>query len=152
MMEEVKELGRHEKGIKRVKTRLIDMKAPATVEKALRKINIIFDRVGRAISFRPGTKMVVCQKVIKIISKKSYVVGLLPCENDEESIKLLYHRERKREHFSGMDSGELNAKVKKDYLKLKPILKEVSNIIIYTRKRNPESIVDEIFQQVQQQL
>jgi len=152
MHEEMKEHGGLDKAIKSGKTELIMKKGPAIVEKALRNNNIIFDLAGGAISSRTGTEMGVCQKVIKTISKQSYVVGLLPFKNDKESIKLLCQRERKREHFSGMDSGELNEKVKKDYLKLKPILKEVSNLVVYVKKKNPESIVDEIFQQVQQQL
>jgi|TARA_B100000315_G_scaffold255751_1_gene299950 shikimate kinase len=149
---EMKEYGGLDKAIKSGKTESIMKKGPAIVEKALVKNKIVFDLAGGAISSRTGTEMGVCQKVIKTISKESYVVGLLPYENDDESIKLLCQREKKREHFSEMDSGELNAKVEKDYLKLKPILKKVSNLVVYVEKKNPESIVDEIFQQVQQQL
>lgn len=152
MHKEMKEYGGLDKAIKNGKTELIMKKGPEVVEKALKKDKIVFDLAGGAISSRKGTEMGVCQKVIKAISKESIVVGLLPFENDEESIRLLCQRERKREHFRDMDSGELNEKIKDDYLKLKPILKKVSNFIVYVKKRNPESIIEEIFQQVQHQL
>jgi hypothetical protein len=121
-------------------------KGPEVAEKSLKQDKIVFDLAGGAISSRKGIEMGACQEIIKIVSKNSIIVGLLLFKNDEKSIKLLFQRERKRKHFKGIDSRELKAKVKKDYLKLKPILKKTSNFIIYTQKRNPESIADKIFQ------
>ena len=125
MHNEMIKYGGLDKAIKTGKTELIMKKGPKVADNALRNDKIVFDLAGGAISSRKGTKMGVCQKIIKTISKKSYVVGLLPFENDEKSIKLLFQRERKREHFSGMDLEELNENVRKDYLKLKPILKKL---------------------------
>ncbi|HIH14595.1 MAG TPA: hypothetical protein HA224_05085 [Nanoarchaeota archaeon] len=118
----MKKFGGLDKAIKIGKTELMS-KGPAIVEKALSKDKIIFDLAGGAISSKQGFEIGVCQKVIKTITDKSIIIGLLPFANDAMSINLLYLREQKRKHFSDMDSKKLSEKTREDYLKLNPILK-----------------------------
>ncbi len=151
MNKKMKEYGGLDKVIKSGKTEFLMKKGLEVIKKTLdNKDEIVFDLPGGSISSKKGTKMGICQKVIKVIKKKSFVIGLFPYDCDKKSIDLLYQRERKRDHFANMNYKKLNKKVKDDYIKLKPILKKVSDLVIKTGKKEPKIITNEIFQEIQE--
>jgi len=148
MNDELKEHGGLTEVIGKGKTEIIMRVGPRVVSDVLSQNNLIYDLAGGALSSIKGTRMGVCQKIINTINKRSIVIGLLPSKNDEESVKLLYNRERKRLHFKGMSSKELRLKVEEDYLRLKPVLKKTADIMIYAGKRKPAHIIEEIIKKM----
>lgn len=146
MHKELKKHGGLDKVIKSGKTHLIEQKAVPLIVKILQNKKIILDLAGGAISSKKHKK--VSERIIKIITEKSCVIGLLPFKNNKESIEFLFNRERKRKHFKKEDKRSLKNQVKKDYLKLKPKLMKHSNIIIYTKDKAPSQIVNEIIKKV----
>jgi shikimate kinase len=139
MDEEMKKYGGLDKSIKDGKTDLIIKKSLKIVNNALKKDDCVFDLAGGAISSRRTG-----YKIANLINKKSIVVGLLPFEDNEKSINFLFQREKNRKHFGDMKIKELKAKVKKDYLKLKLILKKSAKFVLYVGEKKSDLIVDKI--------
>src|SRR5690606_32881559 len=104
--------------------------------------NFIFDLSGGAFSSRKLRKA--SSEVRKTAIRESIVVGLLPYKEDDKSIRLLFNREKKRKHFEDMDKEELMSKTVESYNRLKIYLTKHSNYLIYTGRRAPESIVNEV--------
>ncbi len=109
---------------------------------------ILLDLPGGAINKKINNQTEFKQKNREIISSKSFVVGLLPFEDDDKSIEFLFSRERNRKHFLYMDPSELYEKVKKDYLALKYAIIETSSVLIWTRGRESHELVDEIIEKL----
>lgn len=108
--------------------------------------DFVFDLSGGSISSRRVPE--VSEKVRKIAKSRSIVVGLLPYEDHELSIKYLFARERNRAHFQHLGRKELKQKTEDDYMKFPPIFKEFCDILIYTKKRTPEDIAKEIVRSI----
>ena len=72
------------------------------------------------------------------------VIGLLPYNNDEKSIYLLFEREKNRRHFKEIDKQELINKTREDYHKLLLHMEKICKYVVYTEKRSPEMIAKEI--------
>jgi shikimate kinase len=111
----------------------------ALVEVAMaRPDDFVFDLAGGAIG-SPATR----DSVLPCL-RGAFVVGLLPCEDDDQSIELLWQREQRREHFQGADEGELRAKVERDYRRLKEPLVGRADRVIVTAAKSARDIVEEI--------
>lgn len=135
----LKDHGGLEKTIKDGKIELIMERGPRLIKNAFLGERIILDLAGGAISSKIGSK-----EIVDIITKKSFVLGLLPFEKPlKESMELLYEREIKKDHFQGVDQIGLYQKVTKDYIILEPVLKRVANSIIYVERKDPLTIVNE---------
>ena len=110
------------------------------------KKDFIFDLSGGSVSSR---KMPEASAEVRAAAKKnSFIAGLLPSENEEESVKFLFEREKERVHFREIDKAELHKKVDDDYRKFPPLFREFCNMIVYTRGKTPEKIAEEIIRKV----
>jgi adenylate kinase family enzyme len=84
------------------------------------------------------------REVRSTVKKNSLIIALLPSKNEKESIKILYNREIKRDHFKEVDKSALIERTKRRYPEQKEILLKNSNFIIYTKDKTPLKIADEI--------
>jgi shikimate kinase len=110
------------------------------------KDGFVFDLSGGAFS---SDKFSEASGEIRDAAKKnSIIVGMLPSKDTEESIAFLFEREKKREHFKGIDEKELLEKVMKSYLRLPKLFDMFCDIIIYTKGKSPEEVASEIVLQV----
>lgn len=115
----------------------VDSNGLEVIKEQMKKKEFVFDLAGGVLASK--VKSEVLEEISTTIS-----IGLIPFEDDEKSIELLFKRERKRPHFSEKTDEELFAKVKKDYLKIKPeIIKEL-DLFFFTKDKTVEQIVDEI--------
>ncbi|MGM5480798.1 MAG: shikimate kinase [Nanobdellota archaeon] len=142
--EKMKEYGGLDKAIKSSHTETIMKKGPEVVRKGLDQEDIVFDLSGGSISARRGFQLGVCQQVIEFIRTQTLIVALLPTIDADESVALLFKREVQREHFKEMNKEKLKNKVRKDFLKLKPVIDTIAERIVYVKDKTPEAIVEEI--------
>jgi len=108
--------------------------------------NYVFDLSGGSFTYRKIPK--ISEEVRKIAKKNSFVVGLLPCRNHIRAVNFLYKREKKREHFKDMNRFLLIRKTIKSYSRFPKILKKNTNLLIYTKNKNPNEIVEEIIEEI----
>ncbi len=108
--------------------------------------NFVFDLSGGSISSRTFAES--SEELRKNARAKSIVIGLLPSENIEESVKFLFEREKERKHFKESDKTELSKKVDEDLGKFPPIFKGWCNFVVYTKDKTSEQIADEIVKKI----
>ena len=107
----LEDLGGLDGAIKAGLTKEVMQRGFNVVKETLAKDKIVFDLAGGAISARKGEELGINQEVRKLIQEKATVIGLLPYEDDEKSIQLLFDREQQRKHFRDEDPKELLEKV-----------------------------------------
>ncbi len=112
-----------------------------------KKDNFVFDLSGGSITSEKFPEA--SEKVRKITVKKSIVVGLLPYKDEKKSIKHLFSREQKRKHFKGMDKKELMEKTKRSYPRFPRVFKDICDFVVYTEKRKPKEIAEEIVKKIE---
>lgn len=107
-----------------------------------KKDNFVFDlSVG---SFTSTEFKRASREVRSAAKKNSLIITLLPSKNERESIKILYDREIKRDHFKKVDNSVLLERTKKRYPEQKEILLKNSNLIIYIKGKTLSKITKEI--------
>jgi shikimate kinase len=104
--------------------------------------NFVFDLSGGSINSRKFKEA--SEEVRKTAKEHSTIIGLLPSKNFEESVHILFKREKERAHFKEMDEKELFEKTKEDYSKFPVLFDTFCNFIIYTNQKTPEEIAEEI--------
>jgi len=110
------------------------------------KDNFVFDlSVG---SFTSTEFKRASREVRSVAKKNSLIVGILPSKDDRESIKILYTREIKRDHFKNVDNSVLLERTKIRYPEQKEILLKNCNIIIYIKGKTPIKIANEIVKSI----
>ena len=138
---ELKNYGGLEKCWREQKNRLIMQTGIKTCKKLASKDNIILDLAAGSITSKWEE---INKKNIMLIKNNSIVIGLLPFPEEYKSEEILYKREIKRPHFNCIKKIKLKNKIKKDYRRIKKKLLRISDILIYTRSSNPESIANEL--------
>jgi len=141
--EAMKEKGGLDKAIKSGEIKQwIKNSAYGLIRKEYEKDDFVFDLSGGAFGSRKFAEA--SEKIREKVKNNSVIFGLLPYENENKSIKMLFEREKKRDHFKDMDKDELYAKVKKSYSKFPSLFQKDCNFIIYTQNKTPEKIANEI--------
>lgn len=112
------------------------------LKKEYKKDNFVFDLSAGSISSEDFPKA--SKELRNLAISKSLVIGLLPFEDKNSSINLLFKRERKRVHFNNLNKKELLSKTRKHYIKLIPLFNTFCDIIIYTENKDPRIISDNI--------
>jgi shikimate kinase len=108
--------------------------------------NFVFDLSAGAFTSR---SMGEASKEIRKLSKeKSIVIGLLPYKSRIKSTFILFNRERKRYHFKDSNKFKLLIRTLRKFIHVKKILLENSSFVIYTKKKNPQEISEEIFKKI----
>ncbi len=109
--------------------------------------NFIFDLSGGSIS---SIKMMRASEKVRETAKEkaNLIVGLLPSKGINESIKILFEREKERVHFKNLDKKELLEKVSEHCKKFPKIFNEFCDFIIYTENKTPEEISEEIVRKI----
>lgn len=137
---------------KAIKSGVIDKfikeEAYSLIKAQYKKDNFVIDLSGGSISSRKHPE--VSEELRKLIKSKSIVIGLLPSENPQESIDLLFSREQHRVHFKSIPKEELFKKVEDDYHKFPSLFKSFAHHIVYTLNKSPDKIADEIIQYLKQ--
>jgi len=90
------------------------------------------------------------EKVRTVAKSNSVVIGLLPCEDEEESIEFLFEREKNRAHFKDNDKIQLREDVERKYRKLKDILRDIADKILYVKNKEVNEVVEEIISEVKE--
>ena len=108
---------------------------------ALQQDDLIFDLAGGALIIEERD---LGKRTQEFIRQRSVVIGLLPGEDDAQAVKLLYARERQRDHFDYLDDDELYEKVQRNYAKVKPALLNIAHHIVFVKEKTPQAIVDEM--------
>lgn len=125
--------------MKQDSSRQINEEGIAMVKEAMaRTDDFVFDLAGGALG-SPDTR----DSILPCL-EGAFVVGLIPGENDEQSIALLIAREQQREHFQGTEEDQLRAKVEHDYRRLKGPLLARADRIVTTGGKCAQEIADEI--------
>lgn len=106
-----------------------------------KKDNFVFDLSGGSFASKKMPEQTF--EVRTKAKEKSIVIGLLPYQDKEKSIKLLYERERERQHFKEINDKDLFEKTKKSYDNFE-IFDKYCNLIVYTGDKTPQRIADEI--------
>ncbi|MBT3407866.1 hypothetical protein HOK68_02950 [Candidatus Woesearchaeota archaeon] len=140
----LKEEGGLDYCIKNNKKELIYSLGTKLIEDLLEKENAVLDVPGGSISSKTELGQKYSQIIRSILPQKSFVIGLLPYQNDNMSIEFLFEREKNREHFKDLNQNDLLEKTKIDYFKTKPHLIDVSNILIYVENKSKNEIIDQI--------
>ena len=110
--------------------------------------NFVFDLAGGAVS---STKHPEASEKVRTVAKSnSVVIGLLPCEDEEESIEFLFEREKNRAHFKDNDKIQLREDVERKYRKLKDILRDIADKILYVKNKEVNEVVEEIISEVKE--
>lgn len=102
--------------------------------------NIIFDVGGGMIAGETNES----KRMGRIMQNHSTIILLLPFEDEDDSIKLLFQRELTRKHWGDTDKGYLYHKTKKDYQKRVPYLMKIAHHIIYVKNKDDKTIFKEI--------
>ena len=110
----------------------------------MQKDNFVFDLAGGAISSRKKELKRSVKYIQSLVSKRSILIGILPCKNKKEAVEFLFEREKNRAHFKNEKPKELLKKVREDYEKLPPILERLCRHIIYVKDKSLIEIVLEI--------
>ena len=132
--EHLKERGGLDKAIKSgVVGEFIKNNTYNLIREVYKKDNFVFDLSGGAVSSRKFAGA--SEKVRKTAKENSIVVGLLPSKKIDESVKILFEREKNREHFKKEDMKKLLKKTEEDYKKFPPLFRELCNFIIYLLNR-----------------
>jgi hypothetical protein len=108
--------------------------------------NFVFDLAAGAFTSRSMNKA--SKEIRKIAKKNSKIVGLLPYKNKFKSVFLLFSRERKRIHFKNTNKFKLFLRTFKKYSHIKNTLLKNSHFIIYTKKKTPKKISEEILKKI----
>tara|TARA_B100000315_G_scaffold258302_1_gene309937 strand:+ start:292 stop:846 length:555 start_codon:yes stop_codon:yes gene_type:complete len=108
--------------------------------------NFVFDLSGGSVSSIKFSK--ISEEVRNVAKSNSLIIGLLPSENEKDSVDFLFERERKRDHFKNFDLEELFAKTKKSYEKFPPLFEKFCDILIYVKEKTDEEIVKEIYDKI----
>ncbi len=108
--------------------------------------DFVFDLARGAVS--SGKFSEISEKVRKIVKEKSKVIGLLPFEDDEKSIKFLFDREKNREHFKEMDEKKLFDQTEEDYFKFLKVTGEICKKIVYVGGKSVGEITEEIIKKI----
>lgn len=116
------------------------------IRKVYRKDNFVFDLSGGAVSSMKFSEA--SEKVRKTAKENSIIIGLLPSKNINESIKFLFEREKKREHFKNFDKEKLFTETRKDYKKFPPLFKGLCDLIVYVKGKDPNEVVKEIMEDI----
>ncbi len=116
------------------------------IREIYKKNNFVFDISGGAVSSKKYAEA--SQRVRKTAKENSIIIGLLPSKSINESIKFLFERERKREHFKNFNRKELFDKTKKSYKGFPIIFKELCDFIVYVKDKTPKEIVEKIKENV----
>ena len=111
-----------------------------------KKKNYVFDLSGGSISSTSLKEA--SEEVRDYANKNSIVIGLLPSEDERESIKFLLEKEKERAHFKHLKHEEVLDMVKKHYSKFLPLFKTFCDYVVYTKDKTPETIADEIIKKV----
>ena len=88
------------------------------------------------------------KEIRKISKEKSIIIGLLPYKSRIKSTFILFNRERKRAHFKDSNKFKLLIRTFRKFIHVKNILLENSNFVIYTKKKSPQEISEEIIKQI----
>jgi shikimate kinase len=108
--------------------------------------NFVFDLSGGSFTYKTFPKA--SEKVRKAAKKNSIVIGLLPSRCSILSIWILFRREIKREHFKNSNKLHLFWKTIKKYPRIVRIFKKNVDFIVYTRRKNPEEVAQEIVDRI----
>ncbi len=106
------------------------------------KDNFVFDLSGG--SFSSNTLAEASEKVRLCAQKNSIIIGLLPSKESEESIRLLFEREKERPHFKEMNKNLLMEKTIRSFNGFPPLFEKFCNLIVYTKCKSLEQITNEI--------
>ena len=107
---------------------------------SLKNKKIVLDVGGSATSSKfPASKF-----NAKLLSKRTKIVLILPNEEDEKGIQVLFNREKQRDHFKGWSKDKLMKKVRRDYFYNVPGMRKFAHFIIHTKKRKPKQLADYI--------
>lgn len=106
------------------------------------KDNFVFDLSGG--SFSSDKLAEATEKVRNCAKKHSIVIGLLPSKDTEESIKILFEREKERPHFKEMDKTQLMEKTVRSFNRFPTLFDKFCKSVVYTKGKTPEKIADEI--------
>lgn len=106
-----------------------------------KKDNFLFDLSGGSFASKklPEQTLEVRTKA----KNRSIVIGLLPYEDKEKSIRLLFDRERKRLHFREMNDKDLLEKTRRSYDNF-DTFNEYCNLIVYTEDKSPQDVAMEV--------
>ncbi len=139
----LKEYGGLDKAIKSGAIgKFIEENAYGLIREVYEKDNFVFDLSGGAVSSRKFAEA--SEKVRKTAKENSIIIGLLPSKRVNESVKFLFKREKKREHFNNTNEKELFTKTKEDYKKFPPLFRELCDFIVYVKGKNVDEAADEI--------
>lgn len=150
MEKELASYGGLNKVIQLKATHLIAERAMPILLKIFEKPSFVLDLAGGAVTSTSYPE--VSNQILNLIKEQSLVVGILPCLEDDQAITFLFEREKRREHFKEKDHDALLEEVKKNYLKLKPILLANSRFVFYVLGKSPQNILDEILQRIRSPL
>lgn len=108
--------------------------------------NLVFDLSGGSIS---SSKFPEASKEVREKAKKeAIVIGLLPSKSQTESIKILFEREKSREHFKESNKEEILEQTEETFNRFPKLFKNFCNFIIYTGNKTPEEITEKIVKKI----
>ncbi|VVB79354.1 Shikimate kinase [uncultured archaeon] len=139
-----KKQGGLDKAIKaNIVKQLMKKKGYSLLVKAYKKEkNYVFDLSGGSFAYNYFPEAT--SELRNIAKSKSKIIGLLPSRCKIYSIFFLYNREVRREHFKEAHKMKLFWKTFKRYFRFPPVFSKWADIVVYTRGKTPEQIVNEI--------
>ena len=114
--------------------------------KEYKKKDFVFDLSMGSFSSRSMGKA--AEEIRKAAKKNSIVIGLLPSKDIFYSVFTLFNRERKRKHFKSSNKIKLFFTTLRKYPYFRRILKQNTNLMIYTKGKTPKEISKEIVKEI----
>lgn len=130
------------KGILKEKNRdLLFARAREIFDDVFSSNNIVFDLAGGTLSTTDSKGEVMDFTIVK---QKSLIIGLIPFENKQQSVDLLFQREQKREHWKDLDKNILYNKTIKSLEEFEKNSPKTVDVFYYVGEKSSNQIVEDL--------
>ena len=142
MNKSLKEFGGLGKIIRDRNMEVLNVHALKGVRETMEKDGVLFDIGGGYL--RAEDKQFK-EDVNKAILSKSILIGLLPFEDEEESMKLLSAREKARPQYKDKAPEEIDKRSREHYPDVAKGMKEITKHLFYVGDKTPEEISELLY-------
>jgi shikimate kinase len=88
-----------------------------------------------------GSEFGASKSMAKLLRKHSKIIMLIPHEDDQKGLKILYERELERPYWKGLPLEEIKEEIRKHYYERVPLIKKQAHHIIHVNDRSVRDIV-----------
>jgi len=99
---------------------------------------IILDCGGGMI----GSEFGASKSMAKLLRNHSKIIMLIPHEDDQKGLNILYKRELERPYWKGMSTEQIKEQIRKNYYERVPLIRKQAHHIVHIDDRKTNAIVE----------